>query len=84
MLPPTKEGGDAAINNICGGPFTLAGDDLNAFWYEHQTTDQRGDTVEDWLISRNTSILSNGEPTCVNRATGGRCTPAGEKRNKMG
>ncbi len=75
-----REGGDATINNICGA-FTLAADDLNAFWDEHQTTDQRGDTDEDWLISRNTSILSNGEPTYVNRATGGLCTPAGEKRN---
>ncbi len=32
-------------------------------------------TIEDWLISRHASILNNGEPTHVNRATGGLSTP---------
>ncbi len=42
---------------------------------EHQPADQRGETVEDWVISRNISILNNGAPTHVNRATGGLSIP---------
>ncbi len=67
-----------ALNNISVGPFTLAAGDLNAhsyLWDEHQPADQRGETVEDWLISRHASILNNGEPTHVNRVTGGLSTP---------
>ncbi len=43
-----------ALNNISVGPFTLAAGDLNAhssLWDDHRPADQRGDTVEDWLIS---------------------------------
>ncbi len=67
-----------ALNNISVGPFTLAAGDLNAhssLWDEHQPAEQRGETIEDWLISRHASILNNGEPTHVNRATGGLSTP---------
>ncbi len=59
-------------------PFTLAAGDLNAhssLWDEHQPADQRGKTIEDWLISRHASILNNGEPTHANRTTGGLSTP---------
>ncbi len=55
-----------ALNNISVGPLTLAAGDLNvhsSLWDEHQPADQRGETVENWLISRLASILSNGEPT---------------------
>ncbi len=67
-----------ALNNISVGPFTLAAGYLNAhssLWGEHQPADERSETVEDWLISRHASILNNGEPIHVNRATGGLSTP---------
>ncbi len=62
------------VNDICVGPFTLAAGDLNVhlcLWYEHQVAEQRVETVEVWLVSRNASILNNGEPTHAYRATGG-------------
>ncbi len=67
-----------ALKNISIGPFTLAAGDLNAhssLWDEQQPDDQRGEAVEDRLISRHASILNNGEPTHVTRATGGLSTP---------
>ncbi len=44
-------------------------------WDEHQPADQRGELVEDWLLSQNASILNDGTATCVNRGTGGLSTP---------
>ncbi len=67
-----------ALKNISGGTFTLVAGDLNvhsSFWDEHHPVDQLGETVEDWLMSRHASILNNGEPTHLNRATGGLSTP---------
>ncbi len=46
----------------------------SSLWDEHHPADQRGEAVEDWLISRHAGILNNGEPTHVNRATGGLST----------
>ncbi len=60
------------------GNLFLAGGDLNAhppLWDEHQPADQRGELVEDWLLSQNASILNDGTATCVNRGTGGLSTP---------
>ncbi len=51
-----------------GNPF-LAGGDLNAhslLWEEHHTADQRGELVEDWLLSQNASIPNGGSAKCVN------------------
>ncbi len=60
------------LKNICVGPFTLVSVDLSAhsyLWDKRQSADRRCETDVDWLISRNASILNNGEPTYVNRAT---------------
>ncbi len=40
----------------------------------HQA-DQRGEFVEDWLLSQNASILNDGTATCINRGTCGLSTP---------
>ncbi len=53
---------------ISVSPFTMAAGDLNthsSLWDERQPADQRGETVEDWHISRHASILNNGEPTSI-------------------
>ncbi len=41
----------------------------------HQPADQRGELVEDLLLSQNASILNNGIAMCENWGTGGLSTP---------
>ncbi len=60
------------------GNLYLAGGDVNAHspqWHEHQPADQRGELVEDWLLSQTANILNDSTATCINRCTGGLSTP---------
>ncbi len=60
------------------GNLFLARGDFNThslLWEEHQPGDQRGELVEDWLLSQNASILNDGTATCVNRGADGLSTP---------
>ena len=55
---------------ICG--------DLNAhhsLWDEIQPEDDRGNQVLDWVLDKELTILNDGSPTRVNRATGNESTP---------
>ncbi len=56
------------------GNLFLASGNLNAhspLWNEHQPADERGELVEEWLLSQNASTFNDGTATCVNRRAGG-------------
>ncbi len=60
------------------GNLFLSEDDINAhspLWDERQLADQRGELVDDWLLSEKASILNDGTATCVTRGTGSLSTP---------
>ena len=55
---------------ICG--------DFNAhhpMWDEFQPTDERGEQVIDWAIDKELTVMNDGSPTRVNRATGNESVP---------
>ncbi len=75
---PIRGANTFALDTTEPGNLFLAGGDLNAhspLWEEHQPTGQRGELVEDWLLSQNASILNDGTATCINRGAGGLSTP---------
>ncbi len=75
---PTRGQDVLALAPTESGNLFLAGGDLNAhspLWDEHQQADQRGELVDDWLLSQNARILNDGTATCVNRGTGGLSKP---------
>ncbi len=60
------------------GPPDLPGGDLKAhspLWDTNQTSDARGEQLEDWVIAHSASVLNDGTATLLNRATGGLSSP---------
>ena len=47
----------------------------HALWDEIQPPDDRGEQVVDWILDKELTILNDGSPTRVNRATGVESTP---------
>ncbi len=60
------------------GHLTFLGGDLNAhssLWDTNQSSDTRGEQLEDCVIAHSASVLNDGTATLLNSATGGLSSP---------
>ena len=73
------------LDNIPVSPETLVLGDFNAhtrLWDEHQPTDDRGDMLLDWCLSKNLHIMNDGTHTRVNtRSALNKPSPASEGKS---